>query len=157
MSRFEHHSVQTDESLGRRFCRALDETGETKSEVLRAAIVEYVESAEGDTVDSIERRLDELREEKQEITEARKRETRREESVEARIDDLEVRLDELRAGGDHDELFDDLVDAVQSGADLDLIHDRTDKLERLRALGSYESIETAMQAVEDAVTAGDGR
>jgi len=157
VSRFEHHSVKTDESLGRRFVRALDETGESKSDVLREAIVDYVESVEGNTTESIERRIEELLEEKQDIAEKRKRAARQEELKDARIDDLEERLDDLKSDGNYDDLLDEVVGLASRGADLHAINDKTGKLDRLRALGSHESLEEVIQTVNDAVQAGEER
>ncbi|KTG09521.1 hypothetical protein AUR64_17290 [Haloprofundus marisrubri] len=156
MSRFTNHSVVTDESLGRRFCRALDENGDTKSEVLRSKIVEYAEDTEGDTTDSLERRIEELREEKREHAEERKRAAREERLKEERIGDLEARLDDLRSEGDYDELFEAVVGLARSGANLRVVNDKTGKLDRLRALGSHDSLEEVIRAVNDTAKAGDG-
>ncbi len=156
MSRFENHSVVTDEALGRRFCRALDENGDTKSDVLREKIVEYVKSAEGETMDSIERRIEELTEEKQQLAEKRKRATRKEESKQARINELKDRCDDFRSDGDYDELLEEVVSLASRGADLHVVNDNTGKIDSLRALGSHESLEEVMQVIKDAAQADDG-
>lgn len=149
------HSCTTDEDLGRRLVRAMRLAGDSKSEAIRAGIEMYIDRHEGDTVESIEDQIDDLVAEK----ERKKQEVRKLEddieSIDSKVDALNERLDEMQSMGDHDELLDDLVTAVEAGADLNVIHQSTEKLDRLRRLGSYDSVADVMDAIEAAANGGD--
>ena len=150
MTSHQHHSVQTGEDLGRRFASALLQNSDSKSDVLRDAIVSYVESTEGETVHSIERRIDELEEEKTELREEIESNRQEERQVDDRIETLKARRDELTAHGDHDELFAELVGLCEAGTDLSIVAAKTEKVDTVRQLGDYESTDAVIDAVEEA-------
>lgn len=151
----ERHSFVTDDDLGRRFVKTLRFNGDSKSEVLRDAIRDYVEKHEGETVESIERNIEKLKKKRDEKRDELRSLESEIDTLDSRIDDLEERLEEMRSLGDADELFEQLVEWKQSGADLWTVHANTDKIERMRRLGSYESVDEVIKEVEATATGGE--
>ena len=148
------HSFKSDERLGRRIKAICDAEGITKTEFFIQAAREKAESYEGDTAASIERKIEELEARKEEARE----QVRDAEAVinqtESQIEELEARLDDMTAHGDYEELLDDLADAVEAGADLWVVNENTDKVDSLRQLGSFKSIEETIDAVEEHARTG---
>lgn len=148
-------SARVPDSLKKRFDSALLETGDSATDVITDAIIQYVESVEGETVEAIQRKIGELEDEREEYEEEVARTQQQLESVDARLDDLRDRLDDLQAEGDHDELYEELVQLYEKGADLRAIDDATGRVETVRKLGSQDSIEEVIDAVAE--TAGEGQ